>query len=61
MNELVPVIFHACLTETSCIKIDGDGGGRVTLTVPDTDRDAFKTLIDLRKKRLVVTVEIEEK
>lgn len=55
-----PIIFHAALCETSCIKVDGDGTGRATFTVADSDRDALKALIDLKGKPLSCTVETEE-
>jgi len=53
----IPIIFHAILQGASCIKIDGDGGGRVTFTVPDSDKESLKRLIDRRSANLVVSVE----
>ena len=55
----IPIIFRATLQGTSCIKIDGDGGGRVTFTVTDSDKDALKQLIDKRMLGLMVSVELD--
>lgn len=47
-SEAGLIVFTAALTGSGCLKMDGDGGGKILFTVPDTEKDAFHKLMDCR-------------
>ncbi len=41
----------------TALKVDGSGGARLQLDIPDSETEAIKALLDMRGAELVVTVQ----
>ncbi len=44
----------------TALKVDGSGGARLQLDIPDSEREAIKALLDMRGAELIVTVQRRE-
>lgn len=60
MDEAQLVVFTAALIGSGCLRMDGDGGGKVILTVPDSEKDGLRQLMDCRHQELIVTVAVRK-
>ena len=56
-----PVVMLATIPPImTALKVDGSGGARLQLDIPETEREAIKALLDLRGAELIVTVQRRE-
>lgn len=58
MTVISSVQWHGCIAQTATALrwSGGDGGGRVTFDVPDTEVDKLADLAALRGRELIITV-----
>ena len=62
MPSDAPIVMLASIPPImTALKIDGSGGARLQLDIPDSEREAIKALLDMRGAELVVTVQRREK
>lgn len=55
-KDIAHVTFTAAFPAIQCIKLQGDGGARIVLDIPETDVAAVDTLRHWRNMVLMVTV-----
>ena len=44
----------------TALKVDGSGGARLQLDIPDSETEAIKALLDMRGAELIITVQRRE-
>jgi cysteine synthase len=56
-----PIVMLASIPPImTALKVDGSGGARLQLDIPDSETEAIKALLDMRGAELVVTVQRRE-
>jgi hypothetical protein len=56
-----PIVMVASIPPImSALRVDGSGGARLQLDIPETEREAIKALLDMRGAELIVTIQRRE-
>lgn len=56
-----PLVFIASIAPLqTAISIASDGGARVKVDIPESELEAIRTLLGMRGKRLIMTVQVAD-